>query len=91
MKLDNEFFWSLTPFEYSLLVDKYQDREAMKDYRAGVIAVILAESNRDKKKKKNPYTVSDFFPSLKNMKVSKKQKTPEELFRIAEQITEAMG
>jgi hypothetical protein len=91
MKLDNEFFWSLTPSEFSLLVDRHREAESMKDYRAGIIAVILAESNRDKKKQKNPFTVADFFPSLQQVKKEKKRKTDEELYNIAQQITKVLG
>lgn len=34
------------------------------DYQAGIVATILANSNRDPKKRRNPYTPQDFFPSL---------------------------
>lgn len=36
----------------------------MWDYRFSVAAVLIANSNRDPKKQRKPFTPEDFFPSL---------------------------
>lgn len=38
--------------------------EERADLRAGVIAAVIAEVNRDRKKRKKPYRADDFFPNL---------------------------
>ena len=89
MKLDNEFFWNLTPFEFYLLAERYKETEKMLDYRQGIVATLLANSNRDPKKRKKPYVPSDFFPSLSHKK--KVAKSPEQLYKMAEVITKVLG
>jgi flagellar basal body rod protein FlgB len=89
LQLDNEFFWSLTPYEFSKLVEYFKMNEKVKDYRAGIIATMIANANRDAKKKKTPYKPSDFFPSL--LEKQKEEKSPEEMLRIAETITKLLG
>lgn len=38
--------------------------QQVEDYRAGVIASLLANIHRDPKKQRQPYTPHDFFPSI---------------------------
>ena len=53
----------------------------MLNYRGAMICSVIAEVNRDRKKRKKPYTPSDFMP--------KKKKTRVEL--TGEQMREQLG
>lgn len=43
---------------------RWEQRERRLDYRAGVVAAVIANANRDPKRRRKPYQPSDFFTSL---------------------------
>ena len=58
------------------------------DQQAALICCVLANINRDKKKKPKPFTVDDFMPKL----VGKKEKqTPQQQFEIVKLLNAAFG
>lgn len=52
------------PADVADLIEIYQEREQRADFRAGQICWLLAEINRDSKKRPVPFSPADFFPSL---------------------------
>lgn len=46
------------------LYDELEPFDARADLRAGTITAMIANVNRDPSKRADPYTPSDFFPSL---------------------------
>lgn len=56
-------------------IDAYQEREKREDYRAGVIAAITINANRDPKKGRT-VEPADVFPSLKPVK---RDQSPEQM------------
>lgn len=63
--MSEDEFWDCTPRQFAARMDEYLEGEKRADYRAGVIAAILANAHRDPKKgKKSGYKPGDFFPSL---------------------------
>jgi hypothetical protein len=61
-------FSRLSTIELRELLDKWREKQQREDYRAAKICVLLAEVNRDQKKKPIPFEVWDFFTSLEPLK-----------------------
>lgn len=61
--------WDITLRDVYLLLDRWEQREARKDYRAGVIASITANVHRGKDSQ--ALTPETFFPSLRADKRSR--------------------
>jgi len=59
------------------------------DVRAGIIASTIANVNRNPKQRRKPYSPKDFMPVYD--KPPKRQQSTEEMLRMAEMITAAMG
>ncbi len=60
--LSDEEFWSLTLAEYDALVKRLQVKCKQDDARVAMICCILANVNRDPKKRSKPYEIKDFMP-----------------------------
>jgi hypothetical protein len=58
-------FWTMTPRMFHALHRRYWQGEKRADYRAGVVASLLANIHRDEKKRPTAYKPEDFFASLK--------------------------
>lgn len=60
----------------------------MLNYRTALVCSVIAEVNRDKKKRKKPFTYVDFMPKKKKVK---KQLTGEEMKQQLGLINAALG
>jgi len=89
----------LTPAQYDLLAKRHIEHEKAKitleeakikrsDYQAALICCVLANINRDKRKKLTPYKPDDFMPKVVG---EKKKQTPEEQFTIVKMLNAAFG
>lgn len=69
------------------------DHQTRSDWRAALVASVLAEINRDKKKKSEPYTVSDFMPEFGPASggAEDEAQTPEQMLAIVELWNAAYG
>lgn len=69
--------------------------EVRGDLQAGIIASVIAEGNRDSKKRPKPYTPLDFIPDFANefaqVAETKKAQTPEEQIAIVELLNRRFG
>lgn len=65
LNLTEEQFLSLTPAKFDALVRRNVVEQQRRDYRAGVVATLIAYSIPTKKKKK--YGPATWFPSLKKV------------------------
>ena len=63
--------------------------EQRQDYRFAQIACILANANRDPKKKRKPYKVQDFM--ITKQQKQKREQTPEEIMSMVEMLNAAFG
>lgn len=63
--------------------------EERDDLRAGIIASVIANSNRNPKKRPRPFTPGDFMPKLDRR--PKKTQSWEEQLKIVEQLNAAFG
>ncbi|MFA6364742.1 hypothetical protein [Methanoregula sp.] len=61
-------FWDSTPAEFIPYIRERikwkEEQDKMENFRAGTIAAVIANVNRDKKRRATPYKAYDFFPSL---------------------------
>ena len=55
---------ALEPEGFQALIERWQVREQRQDFRAGVLASLIANVYRDTKKREEPFTPADFFASL---------------------------
>jgi len=86
--LSDEEFWHLTLAQFNALAKRYDEQQERQDYRAALICTVLAEINRDRKKRPRPFKPEDFMP-----KRGRKQKpmTDEQMLAQAKIITAALG
>lgn len=61
----------------------------VEDWRAGMVASTIANTNRDPKKQKKPFEPKDFMP--KREQEPEKEQTPEEQKRILEMWSAVIG
>ena len=80
LSLSDKEFWRLTLAQFNALVDQYKAKERAKSYRAAMICAVIAEVNRDRKKRKKPFTPEDFLPR------EKKKLTSPQMRRAIERI-----
>ena len=88
-----EYFWTLTPFEFFELYDAYIERLEIEDARFAQLAAILANANRNQKKRKKPFTQAEFMPDRRGKRKAepKKKQTWQEQLEIAKALTLAFG
>lgn len=60
--MSKEEFLQADGWELKAYQEAFEVEEEKKDRRFAMIAMILANVNRDSKKKKTPYEISDFMP-----------------------------
>ena len=58
----------MPPADVHDLVEAWRARERMADFRAGQVCFLLAEINRDKERRPQPFSPADFFPSLEDLR-----------------------
>jgi len=89
----------LTPGQFDLLAKRHIEAEKVKmsleevkikrsDQQAALICCVLANINRDKKKKSKPFVVDDFMPKVAG---KKKKQTPQQQFEIVKMLNAAFG
>lgn len=73
MRLSEKEFWGLTLAQFNSLAKLYASEQETLNYRVALVCSVIAEVNRDKKKRSKPYTPSDFMPKKKKMKLTGEQ------------------
>ena len=73
-------FWQLTPRLIQGLSERHAGEVKREDYRAGILAVILANAHRGTKRQHRPYSLADFFTSLADMKP--REQTDEDMLEV---------
>ena len=71
-----------------LLVEEHENREQRADARAALVASVMANIVRDKKKKRKPFDISDFMISTKK---KKRQQTMEEMIETVKFLNTVFG
>lgn len=60
--LASDAFWRLTPRRFAALCARRRGDVRRADQRAALVACLIANANRDVKKRRRPFTVEDFMP-----------------------------
>jgi hypothetical protein len=82
----------MIPAMFNALVKRYVEEQKVEDYRAGVVASLVANSCRDPKKRPQPFMPKDFFPSLEaKIEKEKPRQTAAEQIATAAAITKLLG
>ena len=76
----------MTLKEFNALSERQKDAQEWLDYRTGLLCSVIANVNRDRKKKSQPFTPSDFMPR----KASGGQ-TPEQILATVKMLNAAFG
>lgn len=74
--------------DIQLLVEEHENREQRADARAALVASVIANIVRDKKKKRKPFDISDFMISTKK---KKRQQTMEEMIETVKFLNTVFG
>ena len=89
LQLSEDEFWVLTLREFIALSERYKDSQDWLDYRAALICSVMANLWSDTRKRKKPYSPSDFMPE--GRKERSVQQTPEQMFTIVKMLNAAYG
>jgi hypothetical protein len=81
-------FYRLTPYEYLLLTEDYNEERETEDSRFALIAVLIANAHRGKRK---AFKIEDFMPKRTGKRAEKPRQTVEEQLQVAKAITMAFG
>lgn len=73
MRLAEKEFWGLTLAQFYSLAKEYASEQEMLNYRGAMICSIIAEVNRDRKKRSKPFTPDDFMPKKRKPKLTSEQ------------------
>ena len=74
------------------MIDAYLENQESLDFRAGLICSVIAEVNRDRKKRSRRFKPSDFMPVYKNRKKEiRQEQDPKNQARMLKALTLAMG
>lgn len=68
--------------EFSGLLNRWQLQQEREDRRAATICAVLAELQRDPKKRKRPFEVKDFMPKFGGNEPS----GPEQMLRVVHSL-----
>jgi len=84
LRLGEDEFWHLTPRQYAALVERHEEAMEWQDYRAGLVASVIA--NSVPRKGGRVYKPSDFMPTKR-----KQKQTAEEQLAFMKAFTEGFG
>lgn len=81
----------LTPAQFAALVKRKIVSDEREDLRAGMICAVIANVNRNPKKRLAPFEPGDFFSIGESPKKRKKAQTWEEQLAVVEMLNAAFG
>ena len=90
-------FWRLTPYEYTLLLDRYRLDGHWQEAMAAVQPYLYAEAHRDEKKQGQPFTLQGMTltglakAARRAERARKKALNPEQVWSTIEGMMKAFG
>ena len=78
----------MTPREFDRLLDRWEGDQERKDLRSATVAAIIAECNRDTKKRQRPFTPGDFMYSKKK---NRDKMSAESMLKKVEEMNKMFG
>lgn len=85
MHLGEAEFWGLTMRQLDALMRRLAQKQKREDLLAARVCMVMANINRDPKKRRRPFTEDDFMP-----KVARRQTWQQQL-AFVEQLNAALG
>lgn len=83
--LTTEEWGRLTPREFRALCERWKQDQKRQDGRVALIAALIANANRDPKRRSKPYQVDDFMPK------ERKKQTAEQMRDTVKVLHAAFG
>lgn len=77
-------FYSMTHREFMAAIKGYREGQKLDNLRTARICAVIANVNRNPKKKRSPFTESDFMPVEKK---KKKKQSPEDMLNTFKMLT----
>jgi hypothetical protein len=77
----------MTPRNFQALLKRHEERERRSDYRAGIVAALLANQWRDKATK--PRLPGDFFPNLVFAEPKREAMAADEMLKVIQEFRAA--
>ncbi len=94
LKLRVNEFWNMLPKQFSVIAQQYNQHEQLEmdiaNWRMAMICCIIANANRDRRKKPSPFKPSDFMPEKRQEEKGKKM-TDNEMLEVLKNTTVLMG
>lgn len=79
----------MTPRQFAALCDRLGDEQARHDRRAALVACLIANGSRDRRKRPEPFKVEDFMPRRRDAEQSPEQQAA--ILRLFAATTKANG
>ena len=86
LNLAEDDFWGLTLKEFNALAERQQNNHDWQNYRTALICSIVANTARDPKRRRKPFTPDDFMPHKQHP-----GQTPEQIFAQVQLLNAAFG
>lgn len=86
LNLSEEDFWGLTLKEFNALSERYTSNQEWLTYRSALICSVLANTVRDPKRKRTPFTPQDFMPGKKQ---TQPQQSAKQMFATVKMLNAA--
>ena len=86
LHLSSNEFWHLTLAQFDALVRQHIEEQKKLDSRTALICTVLANINRNPKKKSKSFTVEDFMPKYEKAKETKSAEEMLETVKLWNQI-----
>lgn len=87
--LSDEQFWRSTPATLDAVADRVRQRDRDAWRRSAMVCAVIANANRDPKKRKKPYTEADFIGRDRGGKP--KKQSPDDMLKMAQMANQAFG
>ena len=84
--LSESDFWYLTLREFNALSERFKENQKWLNYRSALICSIIANVNRNPKKKSKAWTPDDFMPAREQ-----KMMTDEQMYAQVQAINVILG
>lgn len=88
--MTDEQFWRSTPAVIDAVAARVRERDRDAWRRSAMVCAVIANANRDPKKRKRPYTEADFIGPDRSGK-QKKRQSPDDMLKMAQMANQAFG
>lgn len=91
LHLTDEQFWRLTFKEWAALIKRYNLQYERDCSHAAMVCMVLAEINRDREKKREPFTIEDFMPGKGKRKQTTQEQNTAQMVAMSRHLNRLFG